>query len=122
MQSQRSSCVPWDCGVKQTNTFYEPKKPPHRGQGLTLIPFIMIRSQPCKDCLLFAQRGPHSLKRVYKVKRSSYLYSPRNFFPYPIWNVINISHTHTTSSLCPMGLRDQTNKQTNPHIIVRDRL
>ena len=66
-----------------------------------------------------------TLKCVYKVKRSSYLYNAMNFSPYPMWDVTNTPYADTMSSLCPIGLRGQTNKhhlrnQTNPHTEVKD--
>ena len=50
------------------------------------------------------------LKLIYKVEMSSYLYSVRNFLCYPMWDITNNLHAYTTSSLCLMGLQDQTNK------------
>ncbi|RVW88871.1 Transposon Tf2-8 polyprotein [Vitis vinifera] len=58
MQTQRPRCVPWDCGAKQT----KPNKPPHRGRGSALIPFVTTHTQPCRYCPLWAQRGPHGFK------------------------------------------------------------
>ena len=55
-----------------------------------------------------------ALKRVYRVKMSLYIYSIRNFLPYPMWDVINTPHADITSSLCLTGLWGQTNKQTPP--------
>ena len=44
-------------------------------------------AQPCRYCPLRAQGALTALKRVYKVERSSYLYSARKFLPYPMWDV-----------------------------------
>ena len=61
-----------------------------------------------------------ALKHVYLVKMNLYIYSTRNLLPYPMWDITNTPHADTTSSLCHMGLRGQTDKhplrsQTNPH-------
>ena len=70
-------------------------------------------AQPCRYCPLRAQGALTALKRVYKVERSPYLYSARKFLPYPMWDVTDTPpppppHADTTSWLCPMGLRGQT--------------
>ena len=44
-------------------------------------------AQPCRYCPLRAQGALTTLKRVYKVERSPYLYSARKFLPYPMWDV-----------------------------------
>ncbi|RVW42196.1 Cytochrome P450 85A [Vitis vinifera] len=48
--------------------------------------------------------------RIYLVKRRLYIYRASNFLPYPMWDITNTPHADTTSSLCPMGLRGQTDK------------
>ena len=88
---------------------------------------VTTRTQPCRYCSLWAQVALTALKRVYLVKRNLYIYSARNILPYSMWDITNTPHTDTTSSLCPMRLRGQTNKhplrsQTNPHTEVGDRL
>ena len=58
-----------------------PNKSPHQGWGLTTIQFVMMTySQLCRYCPFWAQRALTSVKRVFKVKRSSYIYSAMNFF------------------------------------------
>ena len=66
-----------------------PNKPPHRGRGSALIPFVMTHSQPYRYCPLWTQRALTTLKVVYLVRRSLYIYSVRNFSPYPMWDVTN---------------------------------
>ena len=62
-----------------------PNKPPHWAWGSALVPFVTIRTQPCKYCSFWA-RGS-ALKHVYLVKRSLYICITRNFFPYSMWDV-----------------------------------
>ena len=66
---------------------YEAKQTPHWGRGSALIPFVMTHFQPCRYCPFWAQGALTALKRVYRVTRSSYLYSVRNFPPYLMWDV-----------------------------------
>ena len=49
--------------------------------GSTLIPFVTTRSQPCRYCPLWTQRGPHGFKTHLQDTRSPYLYSAKNFPP-----------------------------------------
>ena len=86
----------------------EPNKPPHRGQGSALIPFVTTHTQPCRYCPLWAQEGPHGLKRVYLVKRSLYIYSTRNILPYPMWDITGKALNATYSSLPIPKLRPAT--------------
>ena len=44
------------------------------------------------------QRAFSTLKHVYLVERSLYLYSTKKFLPYPMWDVTNTPHADTTSS------------------------
>ena len=63
------------------------------------------------DIVLFGPKvALTALKHVYLVKRSLYIYSVRNFLPYLMWDITNTPHADTMSSLCPMGLRGQTDK------------
>ena len=39
------------------------------------------------------------LKHVYMVKRSLYIYSTRNFFPYLMWDITNTPHADRMPSL-----------------------
>ena len=73
----------------------------YRGQGSTLIPFETSRSQLCRYHPSWALIA---LNDVYKVERNSYIYNIENFLPYPMYDITNISHTDTTSSLCPIRL------------------
>ena len=50
---------------------------------------VLTRSQPCRYCLFGPKGALTALKRVYLVKRSIYIYSARNFPPYPMWDVTN---------------------------------
>ena len=83
------------------------------GLSLMMRPECNDSAQPCRYCPLLAQgalttlksstrwRGAHTtLKRVYEVERSPYLYSARKFLPYPMWDVTNTPHGDRTSSLC----------------------
>ena len=91
---------------------------------------LYVRPAPNRiNIIRFNPKGAlTTLKRVYRVKRSPYLYSVRNFPPYPIWDVTNTSlSANITFSLYPMGLWGQTDKhpprgQTNPHTEVEDQL
>ena len=74
-------------GLNKQTPLTEPNKPPHRGWGLALIPFVTTHSQPCRYCPFWTQRALTALKRVYLVKRSLYIYSARNILPYPIWDI-----------------------------------
>ena len=49
----------------------------------------MTRTQPCRYCPLWAQGDPHGFKTRYLVKMSLYIYSVKNFFPYPMWDITN---------------------------------
>ena len=63
------------------------------------------------DIVRFGPKGTLMiLKYIYRVKKSSYLYSGKNFLLYPMWDVINTLHADTTFSLYPMRLWGQTNK------------
>ena len=68
------------------------------------------------DIVRFGLKGVlTALKRVYRVKMSPYLYNVKNFLPYSMLDVTNIPlppNADTTSSLCPMGLRGQTDKHS----------
>ena len=68
---------------------YGTKQTPHRGRGSTLIPFV--RPAPNRvDIVRFRPKGAlTALKRIYRVKRSPYLYSAKNFPPHPMWDVTN---------------------------------
>ena len=50
MQTQRPRCIPWDCGAKRN-------KPPHRGRGSALIPFVTTRS----NHVVLSASGPRGL-------------------------------------------------------------
>ena len=61
----------------------------HRGQGSTLIPFVMIRPNHV-DVVRFKPKGNlKALKYVYSVGKSLDLYSVWTFLPYTMWNVTN---------------------------------
>lgn len=70
-----------------------------------------------------------TLKRVYRIKKSLYIYDSKNFLPYPMWDITNppsppFPYTDTTFLLYPMGLSSQTDKhplwsQTNLHTRVK---
>ena len=65
----------------------------------------------CVDIVCFGPKGAFTaLKRVYLVKRNLYIYSVRNLLSYLMWDITNTPHADTMSSLCPMGLRGQTDK------------
>ena len=119
MQTQRSRCVPWDCGAKLNRL-------PHRGRGSALIPFVTTRPNHVDIyCPLQVQGSLTALKRVYKVERSPYLYNARKFLPYPMWDVRN------TPPPPPPPCRHNVlvvshgiagPNETDPHIGVGDRL
>lgn len=62
-------------------------KLPHWVHRLALIPFAITHSQSCKYYLLWAQKALMTLKHVYVVKRSPYIYRTRNLFPYLMWDI-----------------------------------
>lgn len=61
-----------------------PNKPLNWDRKSTLILFIMIHSKLCRYCVLWDQGAFNILKHVSKVKKSSYIYNVKNFFPYSI--------------------------------------
>ena len=66
------------------------------------------------DIVCFRPKGTlTTLKRIYKVTRSPYLYSAMNFLPYLMWDVTNTPHANTTSSLCSIGLWGWTDEHPN---------
>ena len=78
IQTQHPRCIPWDCGVKQTNTPMGPNKPPHRSISNRV------------NIVRFRPKGAfRALRHIYKVKRSPYLYNIRNFSLYSMWDVTN---------------------------------
>ena len=62
-----------------------PNKPPHRGRGSILIPFVTTHTQPCRYCAFWAQRYPHDFK-IQLYRRA------KNFLPYPMWDIIDTPH------------------------------
>ena len=49
-------------GPNRQTPLTEPNKPPHRGRGSALIPFVTTRTQPYRYCPLWAQEDPHGFK------------------------------------------------------------
>ena len=74
-------------GSNRQTPYMGPNKPSCQGRGLTLIPFVTTHTQSCRYCPLWTQKALTALKCVYMIKRSSYLYTAKNFPPYPMWNV-----------------------------------
>ena len=68
-----------------------------------------------------------ALKRVYRVKRSPYLYNAKNFPPYLMWDITNIPPCKhnvliVSHKIAGSNRRTPQRGQTNPHIEVEDRL
>ena len=73
------------------------------------------------DNVYFGTKGAlTTLKHVYRVKRSLYIYSTKNFIPYLMCDITNTSHVDTTSSLWGQIDKYPLWGQTNPHIGVKD--
>ena len=64
------------------------KKSPHRGRWSDLIPFVMTSSNHVYIVCSIPKGVFTVLKHVYRVKKSPYLYSARNFPSYPMWDII----------------------------------
>ena len=56
--------------------------------------------QSCRYCPHQAQKALTPLKHVYKVKGSLCIYKSRNFFPYPMWDIIVLMSSHTVLHVC----------------------
>ena len=52
----------WIAGSNRQIPIIGPNKPPHRGRGSALIPFVTTHTQPCKYYSLWAQGGLHDFK------------------------------------------------------------
>ena len=46
----------------------------------------------CVDIIRSEPKRLTILKHIYNIKRSSYLYNVKNFFPYLVWDIIKKSH------------------------------
>ena len=90
---------------------------------------VTTRTQSCIYIVLFwPTEGLTTLKRVYRIKRSPYLYNIKNFPLYLMWDVTNTlpplcKHNILVVSYRIAGPKRQTplRDQTNSHTKVRDR-
>lgn len=89
-------------------------KPPHQGQGSGLIPFMLQLTPNCVDIVLSVPKGTlTTLKCIYKVKKSFYIYSTRNFLSYLIWDIINTPPCRHNIILVSHGIA-RPNRKTPP--------
>ena len=59
MQTQCPRCVPWDCEAKQTPLRDQTNPTPRSGGSNTIC---KTRSQSCRYCSFWTQRGPYGFK------------------------------------------------------------
>ena len=62
MQTQHPHCVPWDYGVKETNTSNGAKQTPTPKSRISSGTICNDSLQPCRYCLLWTQKAPHDFK------------------------------------------------------------
>lgn len=74
-------------GTNRQTLLARSNKLSHWGRESILIPFVMTHSLPCRYCLLWAQWAFMALKCVYMIKKSPYINSVKNIFPYPMWDI-----------------------------------
>ena len=58
--------------------------------SIFLVIIVTTHTQLYRYYSLYVQRVLTILKHAYRIKRNIYIYSVRNFPPYPIWDVTNI--------------------------------
>ena len=63
-----------------------PNKPHIEVGGSALIAFVTLAPNRVGIVRFGLKEALTALKRVYKVKKTPYLYSAKNFPPYPMWD------------------------------------